>query len=143
MDNIPERMKTFLTGLLIFIVLVLFFYLTKIDAYFILSIYLIGFWIYIIIFDLKNIKNTRISKETYDNPSLIELNQFCGIWKLAKNITQSLGFILLIIGFVIEKNIPTFMILGTLCIGGSLLFDSMYMSDIKKIKEIQYKEKNN
>lgn len=143
MNDIPKRMKNFLIGLLVFIGLVLFFYLTKIDAYFILSIYLIGFWFYIIIFDLKNIKNTRISKETYDNPSLVELNQFCGIWKLAKNITQSLGFALLIIGFFIEKNIPTFMIIGTICIGCSLLFDSMYVSDINKIKEIQYKERNN
>lgn len=143
MDNLSERMKSFLIGLLIFILLVLFFYLTKIDAYFILTIYLLGFWIYISFIDLKNIRNTRVSNEDFDNPTLIELKQFCKIWKNAKYISQTLGFILLIIGFVTEKNIPFFMIVGTLCLGGSLLFNSIYMSDINKIKEIQYKERNN
>lgn len=143
MDNLSERMKSFLIGLSIFILLVLFFYLTKIDAYFILTIYLLGFWIYISFIDLKNIRNTRVSNEDFDNPTLIELKQFCKIWKNAKYISQTLGFILLIIGFVTEKNIPFFMIVGTLCLGGSLLFNSIYMSDINKIKEIQYKERNN
>lgn len=141
MDNLSDRMKSFFTGLLIFVLLVFFFYLTKIDAYFILSIYLICFWVYISFYDLKNMKNFKVSSEDYDNPSLMELRQFLKIWKIAKNITQNLGFLLLIIAFFTEKNIPLFMIICSIMIGSSLLFDSMYTSDIKKIKELQEKEK--
>ena len=141
MDNLSDRMKSFLTGLLIFVVLVFFFYLTKIDAYFILSIYLICFWVYISVYDLKNMKNFKVSSEDYDNPSLMELRQFLKIWKIAKNITQNLGFLLLIVAFFTEKSIPLFMIICSIMIGSSLLFDSMYTSDIKKIKELQEKEK--
>ncbi len=140
MNDISQRMKNFLIGLGIFILLVLFFYLTKIEGYFILRIYLIGFWGYVIFSDITNIKNTKVSKETYDDPTIIELFQYCGIWRLIKYITQSLGFVLLLIGFNVLKNIPFFMVVGTVLIGISLLFDSLYINDTKKIKELQYKE---
>ncbi len=143
MYDISERMKIFLKGLLLFIILVLFFYLTKIDGFIILSLYLIIFWAYILFIDLKTSKNTKYSNDFYDNPTLIELDQFCKIWKLVRNISQTLGFVFLIIGFISGKNIPTFMILGTIFIGCSLLFDSIFISDVKKIKELQLKERNN
>lgn len=143
MFELSERMKSFLIGLGIFIVLVIFFYLTKIDGYFILSIYLVGFWIYIMFIDIKNTRYTKFSNETYDNPSIEESIRFCKTWKMIKHISQALGFILLIIGFLTEKNIPVLMILGTICLGASLLFDSMYVADANKIKELQIKERNN
>lgn len=143
MFDLSERMKVFLKGLLIFVLLVLFFYFTKISGSIILSIYLIGFWVYILFLDLKNRNSYHYNNEFFDNPSLLELDNFCRIWKLAKSISQSLGFILLISGFVIEKNIPAFMIMGTIFVGCSLLFDSILISDIKKIKELQIKERNN
>ncbi len=140
MKDISQRMKNFLIGLGVFILLVLFFYLTKINGYSILRIYLIGFWGYIIFSDITNSKNTKVSRETYDDPTIIELFQYCGIWRLVKYITQSLGFTLLLIGFNVLKNIPFFMIAGTLLVGISLLFDSLYINDTKKIRELQAKE---
>lgn len=141
MLDLSERMKSFLIGLGVFVLLVLFFYLTKIDGYFILSIYLVGFWIYLLFMDLKNMKVNSYSKETYDNPAIEESINFCKTWKLLKNISQTLGFILLLVGFLTEKNIPTFMIFGTILLGCSLLFDSLFVSDVKKIRELQLKEK--
>jgi hypothetical protein len=143
MFEFSERIKSFLIGLGIFMFLVLFFYLTKINGDFILSIYLVGFWIYILFIDLKNIRNNHISNETYDNPSIEESINFCKTWKMLKNGCQTLGFILLLFGFLTDNNTPLFMILGTILLSVSLLFDSMYVTEVKKIKELQLSERNN
>lgn len=139
-DNLTDKKKKTLIGLIIFWVLSLFFYVTNIDAYFLLSVYVIGFWIYLIYLDIRYRKRMISNSELDDNPSVLELKNFCNIWKLLKYGCQLLGFGLLLIGFLFTKEMGNNMIVGVILVSLSLLFDSMYDNDVDKITEIYNKE---